>query len=112
MARETWCSRSEIAHPCMGCRESALRISRSSVPWGRSSDMVEAVRVEMSEGLPSDFYRTEAIVALVEVQGESRLPGTGRDPSGTGRPPRSGSDPDLPSSSHRVISTLRCTTLP
>ena len=36
LAPEICASRSEMAHPCRGSRASVVRISRSSVPCGRS----------------------------------------------------------------------------
>src|SRR5262245_54818732 len=53
VAFETWWSRSEIAQPCIGPSERAFRISRSSVPCGRSRRSL----VLWSGMSPSVFYR-------------------------------------------------------
>src|ERR1700733_15902787 len=59
---DTCCTRSEIAQPGCGSSDSVLKISRSSVPCGRS--MRSAVN-----GVPFHFYRSMT-ATLVEVQGE------------------------------------------
>src|SRR5438093_547754 len=58
-----------MAQPCIGSSESAFRMRRSSVPWGRS-------RRWSVTGLPLCFYRSYDIIRPVEVQG-----------GGRGRPP-------------------------
>ena len=60
-ALETSRIRSEIAHPCMGPSETAFRISRSSVPCGRSSFC-------SSTGFPLSLLQEDAKLH-VEVQG-------------------------------------------
>src|SRR5439155_20618008 len=54
-----------MAQPCIGSSESAFRMSRSSVPWGRSS------RWSVT-GLPLCFYRSYDIIRPVEAQGGAR----------------------------------------
>src|ERR1041384_3743022 len=62
--------RSEIAQPCCGSRATALRISRSSVPWGSS---MRAVESDM-RSLPSDFDRSIADL-LSKRKGNASLRG-------------------------------------